>query len=188
AVVNQAAGGNRVLADGIGPSALSRLDRDVLALSGVRHLVVFEGVNDLGQTEATELAQRKTVEDLLAAYRQIALRAHALGIAVHGVTVTPFGGNGDYDDPAGVREKARQTLNAAIRPGLGAGLRAGPGAGPSADDEFDGVLDFDQVVRDPADPRCLLPVADEGDHLHLSPEGYRMLAEAVPREPFTRRG
>ncbi|PZG08575.1 SGNH/GDSL hydrolase family protein [Nonomuraea aridisoli] len=165
AVANQGIGGNRVLADGLGPSALARLDRDVLAQSGVRRLVVFEGVNDLGTAEPD--AQPRVAAELAAAYEQIVVRARARDLLVYGATLTPFGGH-EYDDPGGRREAARQEVNAWVR-------TAG---------RFDAVIDFDRAVRDPADPRRLLPAYDEGDHLHLSPAGYRALAEAVPLELF----
>ncbi|HZC73519.1 MAG TPA: GDSL-type esterase/lipase family protein, partial [Jatrophihabitans sp.] len=93
AVLNQAAGGNRVLHDGLGPNALGRLDRDVLAQSGIRWLIVFEGVNDIGTADATVAAQQQDAADLIAAYDQIVTRAHAVGIRVYGATITPFGGN-----------------------------------------------------------------------------------------------
>ncbi len=168
AVVNQAAGGNRVLNDGLGPNALARLDRDVLAQSGVRWLVVFEGVNDIGTAEATEAAQKQVAADLIGAYEQIVVRAHAQGIRVYGATLTPFGGNTAYDDPGGFREAARQTVNQWIRTG----------------GRFDAVLDFDRASRDPAQPRQLLPALDVGDHLHLNPAGYKVLADAVPDRLF----
>ncbi len=168
AVLNQAAGGNRVLNDGLGPNALARLDRDVLAQSGVRWLVVFEGVNDIGTAEATPVAQKELAADLIAAYEQIIVRAHAKGLRVYGATLLPFGGNTGYDDAAGVRESARLVVNEWIR----------------TSGRFDAVIDFDAAVRDPADPRRLAPAADEGDHLHLNPTGYRMLADAVPARLF----
>ncbi|WNZ14811.1 SGNH/GDSL hydrolase family protein [Streptomyces sp. 11x1] len=171
AVVNQAAGGNRVLNDGLGPGALARLDRDVLAHSAVGQLIVFEGVNDLGTAEATPAAQQRVAADLIAGYEQIIVRAHAQGIRVYGATLLPFGGNTPYDDAAGHREAARQTVNAWIR-----------GSG-----RFDAVLDFDRAVRDPADPSRLLSGLHDGDWLHLNPEGYRLLAEAVPAR-LLRRG
>ncbi|WP_422769067.1 SGNH/GDSL hydrolase family protein [Plantactinospora sp. WMMC1484] len=167
AVANQATGGNRVLDDGLGPSALARLDRDVLAQSGVTWLVVFEGVNDIGTAEPTEAAQRAVGTDLVTAYDQIVTRAHAQGIRVYGATLTPFGGS-DYDDRAGIREATRQAVNGWIRGG----------------GRFDGVIDFDAAVRDPVSPRHLLPMADTGDHLHLNPAGYRLLADAVPARLF----
>ncbi|WP_371657868.1 SGNH/GDSL hydrolase family protein [Streptomyces sp. NBC_00280] len=170
AVLNQAAGGNRVLNDGLGPNALARLDRDVLAHSGVSWLIVFEGVNDIGTAEATPAAQQRVTDALVAAYRQIVVRAHAQGIRVYGATLTPFRGNAPYDDPAGLREATRQAVNDWIRT---------PGA-------FDAVVDFDRAVRDPADPGRLRPDLHDGDWLHLNPEGYRTLAAAVPASWFRR--
>lgn len=164
AVVNQAAGGNRVLDDGLGPSALARLDRDVLATSGVEWLLVFEGINDIGTAPATEAAQREVGDELTAAYDQIVTRAHAQGIRVYGATLTPFGGSMPYDDPAGLREETRQRVNDWIR----------------TSGRFDAVVDFDEATRDPANPRALLPAVDTGDHLHLNPEGYALLARTVP--------
>ncbi|GLZ02936.1 SGNH hydrolase [Actinomadura sp. NBRC 104412] len=167
-VLNQAAGGNRVLNDGLGPNVLARLDRDALATTGVRWLVVFEGVNDIGTAEATPAAQKRVTDDLIAAYDQIIVRAHAQGIRVYGATITPFGGNEGYDDPDGHREAARQAVNAWIR----------------TSGRFDAVIDFDRVARDPADPRRLLPAYDTGDHLHLNQTGYKALADAVPTRLF----
>lgn len=161
AILNQAAGGNRVLNDGLGPSVLARLDRDVLALSGADRLLIFEGVNDIGTAAATETAQRQVTDDLLVAFRQIALRAHAVDIPAFGATITPFGGNEGYDDPGGLRERSRQEVNAGLRR------------------IFDRVLDFDAAVRDPAVPRRLLPAYDTGDHLHMNPAGYGALARAA---------
>ncbi|HSZ43434.1 MAG TPA: SGNH/GDSL hydrolase family protein [Trebonia sp.] len=168
AVVNQGIGGNRVLRDGIGPSALARLDRDVLAVSGARWLVVFEGVNDIGTTDATAAACEGVAADLVFGYEQIIARARAAGLGVYGATLTPFGGHELYDDPGGHREAARQAVNEWFRSGT----------------RFDGVVDFDRAVRDPDDPRRLRPEADSGDHLHLNPVGYRALADAVPAGYF----
>jgi lysophospholipase L1-like esterase len=168
AVLNQGIGGNRVLRDGAGPGVLARLDRDALAVSGVKWLVVFAGVNDIGVADATGAAQRQVAADLCAAYEQIATKARAAGIAVYGATLTPFAGSDPYDDPAGHREAARQAVNAWIRAGRG----------------FDAVLDFDQAVRDPLHQRRCRPSLDSGDHLHLNPAGYRALAGAVPAGLF----
>lgn len=168
AVVNQAAGGNRLLADGLGPNGLARLDRDVLAQSGVDRLIVFEGVNDIGTAPASPAAQKDTAEAVITAYDQIVTRAHAAGIRVYGATLTPFGGNTGYDDPEGHREAARQRVNDWIR----------------TSGRFDAVLDFDRAVRDPRRPGALRAALDTGDHLHLNPAGYRALAEAVPLRLF----
>ena len=171
-VVNQAAGGNRVLQDGLGPNALARLDRDVLALSGVEWLIVFEGINDIGTAEVTEDAQKQVGDDLVAAYEQIVTRAHAQGIRVYGATLLPFGGNEMYDDPAGLREETRQRVNAWIRDS----------------GRFDAVIDLDRAVRDPDRPERLRPDIHDGDWLHLTPQGYRLLAQAVPTDLFRQQG
>lgn len=168
AILNQAAGGNRVLNDGLGPNALARFDRDVLAQSGVEWLIVFEGINDIGTAAATPEAQQQVAADLIAAYEQFITRAHAQGIDVYGATLLPFGGNTGYDEATGTREAARQTVNDWIRTSR----------------EFDAVIDFDKAVRDPATPRQLLPAYDVGDHLHLNPTGYHALAAAVPARLF----
>lgn len=168
AILNQAAGGNRVLNDGLGPSALARLDRDVLAQSGVNWLLVFEGVNDIGTAEPTQAAQKQVTDDLIAAYDQIVVRAHAQGIRVYGATLTPFGGNTLYDDADGYREASRQAVNQWIR----------------TSGRFDAVVDFDKAARDPLQPVRLLATIDDGDHLHLNPAGYQLLADTVPARLF----
>ncbi|MGP3957835.1 SGNH/GDSL hydrolase family protein [Nonomuraea sp. 3N208] len=169
AIANQAAGGNRVLNDGLGPAAMARLDRDVLARSGAAWMIVFEGVNDIGTAPATQDAQKKVADELIAAYDQIIVRAQARDLAVYGATLTPFGGH-SYDDPQGLREATRQAVNDWIR----------------TSGRFDAVIDFDRAVRDPADPRRLAVSYDVGDGLHLSPAGYRALADAVPARLFHR--
>jgi len=169
AVLNQAAGGNRILNDGLGPNVLARLDRDVLALGAVDWMLIFEGVNDIGTADATDAAQLQVTDDLIAAFRQVATRASARGIAVYGATITPFGGNAGYDDAGGLRERSRQAVNAFLRNSR----------------TFDAVADFDVAVRDPAEPRRILPAYDVGDGLHLNPAGYGALAGAVPLGLFT---
>ena len=168
AIVNQALGGNRVLRDGVGPRVLARLDRDVLGVSGVGWLVVFAGVNDIGAAQATVAAQGQVTAELIAAYERIVAQARGRGIRVYGATLTPFGGNADYDDPRGHREAARQAVNEWIRRGQ----------------RFDAVIDFDRTVRDPRSPRLLRSSLDCGDHLHLNPPGYQALADAVPVSLF----
>ena len=164
AIINEAAGGNRVLNDGLGPNALARFDRDVIAQSRVESVIVFEGVNDIGTAEATSAAQQAVANELIGAYRQLVTRAHAQGIRAYGATIAPFGGSTLYDDPDGLRERTRQAVNGWIR----------------SSREFDAILDFDRAVRDPREPRRLLPAYDVGDHLHLNPTGYGAIADAVP--------
>jgi lysophospholipase L1-like esterase len=168
AVLNQAAGGNRVLDDGLGPNGLSRVDRDLLAQSGVDSVIVFEGVNDIGTADATPAAQREVTDRLIGAFKQIILRAHAQGIPVYGATITPFGGNDPYDDPAGLREASRETVNHWIR----------------TSGAFDAVIDFDRAVRDPQHPTRLRSDLDVGDHLHLTPAGYQIMGDAIPLSLF----
>jgi lysophospholipase L1-like esterase len=172
ALVNQALGGNHVLRDGLGPPILARLERDALAISGMRGLIVFAGVNDIGTAGATDAAQRRVTADLIAAFGQVVTRARAYrpALRVYGATLTPFGGNEAYDDPRGCRDMSRQAVNGWIRAGH----------------RFDAVLDFDRVVRDRGHPRHLTPAADCGDHLHLNPAGYQALADAVPLSLFGR--
>lgn len=161
AVINQAAGGNRVLADGNGPNALGRVDRDVLAHSGVAYAMVFEGVNDIGTAADDDAAQARAGDRLLAAYDQMVTMVHARGLPVFGATITPFGGDGQaYGTPA--REATRQRVNAWIR-----------GSG-----RFDAVVDFDAVVRDAANATVLDARYDSGDHLHPNPLGYEAMADA----------
>ncbi|MGZ3144730.1 SGNH/GDSL hydrolase family protein [Lentzea chajnantorensis] len=167
AVLNQAAGGNRVLDNGLGPSVLARLDRDLLAQSRVEWLLLFEGINDIGTAAADQASQQRVAERLIAGYQQVLDRAHAHDLAVYGATLLPFGGS-FYDDAGGFRETARQAVNRWIRTSR----------------RFDAVVDLDAAVRDPAAPRQLLTAFDVGDHLHLNPAGYRALAEAVPLRLF----
>ena len=172
AVLNHGIGGNRVLLDGLGPNALARFERDVLAQPGVRFLIVLEGVNDLG-TSTREApidadAHRALVRNIIAAYAQMVQRARARGIMAIGATIIPHG-TSDYYHPDAANEADRQAINAWIR---------APG-------HFDAVVDFDAVLRDPADPRRMRPALDSGDGLHPSLAGYEAMAEAVPLSLFT---
>ena len=156
-IVNGAIGGGRVLSDGVGPNALARFDRDVIAQPGVTHVTVMEGINDIGAAGANP---SPSVADLIAGHRQMIARAHARGIKVIGATLTPFEGAA-YWTPEG--EAKRQALNAWIRDSK----------------EYDNVLDFDAVVRDSATPSKSKPEFDSGDHLHPSPAGYEAMANSI---------
>ncbi|KAH7099634.1 SGNH hydrolase-type esterase domain-containing protein [Auriculariales sp. MPI-PUGE-AT-0066] len=170
-VLNQAAGGNRILADGLGPNALSRIERDVLSHSGVRYAMIFEGVNDLGTANPTSAEQAAVVSQLKGAFTQIAVRVRTFGIPLFGATITPFGSPNStlqpYSHP--VREQARLDLNNWIR----------------TSGVFDAVIDFDAMVRDPANATQLNPLYDSGDQLHLNPAGYQAMADGFPLAVFT---
>ena len=172
-VSNQGIGGNHLLTDGLGPNALARFDRDVLAQAGVRWLIVFEGVNDLGglaRTGEVSQAEHTTrTQRVIAAYKQIIDRAHAHGIRVIGATITPYVGS-DYYHPGPLSEADRQVVNEWIR---------APG-------HFDAVIDFDAIVRDPRQPDRLRSDYDCGDHLHPSPAGYKAMSESIPLALFKR--
>jgi lysophospholipase L1-like esterase len=172
-VSNQGIGGNHLLTDGLGPNALARLDRDVLAPAAVRWVIVFEGVNDLGglarNGEVSSAEHVALVQSVISAYEQIVLRAHAHDLRVYGATITPYVGS-DYYHPGPLSEADRQSVNGWIR----------------AAGHFDGVIDFDAVVRDPAHPDRLLPAYDCGDHLHPSPAGYRAMGDSIPLDLFVR--
>lgn len=170
-VLNQGAGGGRVLRDGLGDSMLRRFDRDVIAIPGVKWLVIFGGVNDLG-TAVGARAQGQpatTAEDLIAGYRQMIRRAHSHGIRVIGATIMAFEGFTAYSTPES--EADRQAVNDWIRNG----------------GEFDGVIDFDAITRDPAQPSRLSAAVDGGDHLHPSAAGYQLMADAINLALFTGR-
>ncbi len=163
AVVNAGISGNQVLLDRqptvYGLSALHRLDRDVLGQTGARVVILLEGVNDIG-------GDHLDADQLIAAYQEIIARVHARGLRIFGGTLVPFGGShdqygGDYGSPWG--EQQRQALNQWIRTG---------GA-------FDGVIDFDRAIADPAAPDRMYPPYDSGDHLHLGDAGYAAMADAV---------
>jgi lysophospholipase L1-like esterase len=170
-VLNQGIGGNHLLTDGLGPNVLARFDRDVVAQPGVRWLIVFEAVNDLGGLtrlgDVPPAEHAAFVARILAAWQQIIDRAHAHGIEVIGATITPFVGS-DYYHPGPATEADCQTINTWI---------LAPG-------HFDAVLDFDKVVRDPAHPDRMLPADDCGDHLHPGPAGYRAIGDSIPLTLF----
>jgi lysophospholipase L1-like esterase len=170
-VANLAAGGNRVLADGLGPNALARIERDVLAHPGVGYAMVFEGVNDIGTADVTPAAQAVVYEKLVQAYKQIVTRIHANGIPVFGATITPFSAPSNFTGQPysnAEREKTRVKVNNWIR-------KSGT---------FDTIVDFDFMLRDPKIPSQLAPQYDSGDYLHPNPAGYQHLADTFPVEVF----
>ena len=179
AVVNEGIAGNRLLSEGplaiLGVSALARFDRDVLSQPGVTHIVLFEGLNDicfpgakLGDVSLASPADVRSAEDVIRAYQQLIARAHTHGIKVIGATINPFEGvsiSGYYSD---AKEATRQAVNRWIR-------NSG---------EFDGVIDFDRVLRDPDHPSRLLSRFASPDHLHPNDAGYQAMANAIDLSLF----
>ncbi|HEX6360935.1 SGNH/GDSL hydrolase family protein [Actinophytocola sp.] len=158
-VLNAGISGNRLLLDvpgsGFGRNALARFADDVLSQGDVRTLIILEGINDIQQTpHQTDPAM------LISAYRQLLSQAKARGIRVIGATMLPFKGWRVWDETL---EATRVSVNEWIR----------------TSGEFDAVIDFDRVTRDPADPQRMLPAYDVGDHLHPNDAGYRAMANAV---------
>jgi lysophospholipase L1-like esterase len=162
-VVNQGISGNRVLTDGLGrpadnPSGLNRFGRDVLERTNVKVVVIDLGVNDILRNP--RLADPDAI---VGGLRTMVEQAHARGLKVVGATLMPFGGHRGYSE---AREAVRQQINAEIRAGR----------------VFDAVVDFDEALRDPYDPRRLRADYDSGDHLHPSDKGYARMAEAFDLE------
>ena len=160
-VLNEGIGGNRVVNDGYGPSAVARLDRDVLAQDGVRYVIVLESINDIGH-----LARLQAPDDEISAQQleqglaRIADAAHQHGIKAIGATLTPYKGAGYFSDKG---EEIRTEVNNWIR----------------SSGTFDGVIDFDKITADPQDPAQFNPPYDSGDHLHPSDAGYKAMGEGI---------
>ncbi|HEX4637530.1 MAG TPA: SGNH/GDSL hydrolase family protein [Rhizomicrobium sp.] len=164
-VVNEGIGGNRLVRHVTGPNALARMDRDVLAVPGVKIVVLMEGINDIGRTFTPEAEQEpSTLEQLESVVRQIVGRAHDRGLIVWGATLTPYEGAHYYAQAGG---QMRAAFNDWIRNGH----------------VFDQVLDFDQALRDPAHPSQMDARFDSGDHLHPNDAGYAAMAAAIPLPP-----
>ena len=165
ATLNAGIGGNRLLREGNGPSALARFERDVAAQPGVTHVIVLEGINDIGQARDNA---SPSAADLIGAHQQMIERAHARGLRIFAATLTPFQG-ANYWTPAG--EAKRQALNEWIR----------------TSKAYDAVFDFDAAVRDPNHPTRLQAQYDPGDHLHLNAAGYQAVANAIDLSAFRSR-
>ena len=166
-VSNQGIGGNRVLRDISGVSALGRFDRDVLAQSGVKWLMLLEGINDIGHG-AVDPTEKVTAEEIIGGYKQLIDAAHDHGIKVIGCTLTPYEG-ANYARPEG--EAVREAVNNWIR----------------TSHAFDAVVDFEAATRDPANPKRFRAEFDPGDHLHPNNAGYEAMANAVDLAIFTRK-
>lgn len=165
-VLNEGIGGNRVLHDGTGPSALARFDRDVLSRPGVKYLVILEAINDIGHAyDPRRPYDVVTADDLIQGFQQMVERAHQHGIKVIGATLTPYMAAG-YSSPAG--EQVRQALNTWIR----------------TTKTLDGVVDFDKATADPAHPDMFLPADERGDHLHPNDAGMKVMGNAFDLKLF----
>jgi lysophospholipase L1-like esterase len=167
-VLNEGIGGNRILHDNTGPSALARFDRDVIAQAGVKYVIILEAINDIGHAYDTHrVYDVVSADDLIAGYQQMVERAHMHGIKVYMATLTPYTGAG-YMSPAG--EEVRLALNKWIR----------------TTSQIDGYIDFDKATADPAHPDTFLPAYDHGDHLHPSDPGYKAMGDAIDLGLFTK--
>lgn len=164
AVVNAGIGGNRVLTHGWGPSALARFDRDVLRIEGVSHVIVLEGVNDIGMSGKHPIfgdGPALNADQLIAGYRQLIARAHSRNIKLVMATIIPMGGSVSHYNPE--KEHIRQTVNHWIR-------HSG---------EPDGIVDFDAAARDPANPEKMLKSYGSVDNLHPGDAGYKAMGQAI---------
>jgi lysophospholipase L1-like esterase len=167
AVADEGISGNRVLHDSacFGVNAQSRFFRDVAARSGARYVIMLEGINDIGFSQTPDSGCTAPNTDvsaaqIIAGYRHIIAAAHAAGLKIFGATLTPFQGAAYY---SAAGEAKREAVNQWIRTSHG----------------FDGVIDFDRAVRDPASPEQILPAYDSGDHLHPNDAGYQAMANTI---------
>jgi lysophospholipase L1-like esterase len=169
AVLNGGIGGNRILHDIVGPSALNRLDRDVLVQGGATHLIVSPGNTDILLPDLLGLpAQNVSATQIIQGHQQIITRARAMGLRVYGATLPPVEGFPSPGFWTPVMEEKRQLVNRFVRQS---------GA-------YDAVIDFDAVLRDPAQPTRLRPEYDSGDHVHPNDLGHRAMAEAIDLKLF----
>ncbi|MBM7127946.1 SGNH/GDSL hydrolase family protein [Dyella mobilis] len=167
-VANSGIGGNRILQDNFGPSALARFDRDALDKPGVHWVVLLEGINDIGGSGYAIAAKDKvSAQQIIDGMKTLIARAHTKGVKIYGATLTPFGGAGwPYHSVVG--EQEREAVNTWIR----------------TSGAFDGVVDFEAAVRDPAHPERMLAAYDSGDHLHPNSAGYQAMANAIDLKLF----
>lgn len=169
-VINQGISGNQVLRDGAGISALARFDRDVLSTPGLTHIILLEGINDIGSggmvfpgTQGPPPANR-TPEEIIAGYQQLILRAHSQlpSVKIYGATLTPFEGTYEgYYSPE--KDVTRHKVNDWIR---------NSGA-------FDAVIHFDKAIQDANNPNKIKAEYDSGDKLHPNDVGYKKMADSI---------
>jgi lysophospholipase L1-like esterase len=166
AVLNAGIGGNRVLRQAsprFGQNLLARLDRDVFSIQGLSHMVLLEGINDIGMGSRTP-SEKVTAQELIDSYRQVIARAHARGIKIFGATLLPYEGASYYSEEG---ESVRRQVNQWIRNG----------------GEYDGYFEFELATRDPDKPTQLRRDFTT-DNLHPNDAGYRAMAEAVDLSVF----
>lgn len=169
AVLNEGLAGNRVLSDGSGIAAIARFDRDVLSQPGVTHVILFIGANDIGFPGTAREPQGiiRTTDEIISGYKQLVERAHVRGIKVIGSPLTPFenafAGTPDQAYFSAEKEMKRQAVNAWIR----------------TSGVFDGLVDFEKVIANPAHPSAIAQAYDSGDHVHPNDAGYRAMAESI---------
>jgi lysophospholipase L1-like esterase len=173
AVVNSGIAGNRIVNDGAapyrGPSSLSRFDRDVLGKPGVRWVLLLQGSNDVSAGDVLKTPNEKvSAEQIIDGMKTLIARARAKGIKIWGGTLLPKGGAAFPAPPSEEARIKRQAVGKWIR----------------TSGAFDAVVDFEKVVRDPANPDRLLPAYDSGDHLHPNDAGYRAMAAALDLSLF----
>lgn len=163
-VLNMGIGGNCVLGGGLGPAAVNRYPRDLFGQEGVKWIILFEAVNDLGYARNGV----QSAERIIDVYKQIIEEAHQKGIRVFGATITPFKGNNYYSED---HEKGRSIINDWIR----------------TTEMLDGVIDFDQAVRNPQDTAALQSqFLFENDWLHLNAKGYETMGGCIDLNLFTK--
>ena len=167
AIVNEGISGNRLMDGGMGIAALARFDRDVLSVPGVKYVIVMLGINDigLGSLPGTPPDQQVTAQELIDAHKQLIARAHIRGIRAIGATLTPYLGAA-YASAQG--ETIREAVNDWIR----------------TSHAYDAVFDFDAVVRDPSNPKQILPSLNLTDHLHPDDAGYKAMADSIDLSVF----
>jgi lysophospholipase L1-like esterase len=165
-VMNEGISGNRLLNENTGPSALDRLKRDVLDAPGAKWVIVSEGINDIRIAQQPKSPSDSiTVQQMISAYKLLIERCHAKGLKIYGATLTPDLGS----------RYANQT-EANMRDAINIFIRT-PG-------NFDGVIDFDRALDDPANPGHLRPDFDSGDHLHPNDKGYEVMGKSIPLSLF----
>lgn len=169
AVINQGIGGNRLLHSCRGSRAVTRFDRDVLTYSGVSHLVILIGINDIVWPNTVLAGPQEAVSagEMIAAYQQLIARARLAGLKTMLCTLLPFEGTNPEFPTGGyyttAKERLRQAVNHYVR----------------NDADADAIMDFDALMCDPARPTRLRPGYDCGDHIHPNDAGYRAMAEAI---------